>query len=502
MIKSMGEYHSKTSYNRYDVGGHGLDWTGQPDVFKNYANLPQVKLAQDKIFPRHGLYGLLTRDASTGVQSLSLKELSKILVLTQTITAKAHYSGGIFNYRSVASAGALYPYELYAAVRGIDGLSNGLYHHDILNQTLTLLRSGTLSIFSDYSEENSIAETPTILFLITAIFFRSSWKYRDRAYRYHLLDCGHIVENLSLALRASNVRHKISYDFQDDSMNQLLGVDAGREVCLASAWCWTGKSAEDKDIYIPEDSARLAYASRMSPIEIDYPLIRQVHHLTSHSVTNSNPSLQMPDKLGVNPGVWTNIPECSGDIEAFGYPDSVFNRRSMRNFVNHEISANNLWMLLRSLSVDQSDEFDGPGVSSGLAIGFLTGNINGLDAGFYLLNGTNQTFGLVKDGDFLGSMAEICLNQKWLENCAVHFVFLSNFESLERDFGFRGYRYAMLNAGRLGQRIYLMSTALRLGCCGIGAFYDSEASLALGLGEDSRMLYLVGAGPVKKYSTP
>ena len=64
--------------------------------------------------------------------------------------------------------------------------------------------------------------------------------------------------------------------------------------------------------------------------------------------------------------------------------------------------------------------------------------------------------------------------------------------------GARGYRYAMMDAGILGQRLYLGSTALDLGCCGIGAFYDNEARALLSLNDDSYLLYLVAVGQRKK----
>jgi len=35
---------------------------------------------------------------------------------------------------------------------------------------------------------------------ISGIFFRSAWKYRKRAFRYVLLDMGHLIENLYLSL--------------------------------------------------------------------------------------------------------------------------------------------------------------------------------------------------------------------------------------------------------------------------------------------------------------
>jgi SagB-type dehydrogenase family enzyme len=121
-----------------------------------------------------------------------------------------------------------------------------------------------------------------------------------------------------------------------------------------------------------------------------------------------------------------------------------------------------------------------------------------LESGFYLLARKAQELSFVSGGFLMGEMAHICLDQGWLANSALHVVFLSNLEMVDHTWGARGYRYAMLTAGRLGQRIYLGATSLGLGCCGIGAFYDKEAAKLLGLNTISQMLYLVAAGPVKK----
>jgi len=40
----------------------------------------------------------------------------------------------------------------------------------------------------------------------------------------------------------------------------------------------------------------------------------------------------------------------------------------------------------------------------------------------------------------------------------------------------RGYRHAFLEAGMLGERLYLQAEALGLGVCAIGAFYDDDAA--------------------------
>ena len=105
---------------------------------------------------------------------------------------------------------------------------------------------------------------------------------------------------------------------------------------------------------------------------------------------------------------------------------------------------------------------------------------------------------MVAQGAFTEKMARICLDQMWLANAGIHFLFLTNLHVLDRTWGARGYRYAMLNAGRMGQRLYISATAMGLGCCGIGALYDGEAAALLGLNEASVLLYLVAVGAVKK----
>ena len=95
-------------------------------------------------------------------------------------------------------------------------------------------------------------------------------------------------------------------------------------------------------------------------------------------------------------------------------------------------------------------------------------------------------------------MATACLDQEWLKNASLHFLFMTHLDELDKPWGPRGYRYAMMLAGRIGQAIYLGATALGLGSCGIGALYDGEAGEVIGLNDDSALLYLVAAGPVKR----
>jgi SagB-type dehydrogenase family enzyme len=181
------------------------------------------------------------------------------------------------------------------------------------------------------------------------------------------------------------------------------------------------------------------------------------------------------------------------------YAEAVFKRRSRRNFVQTELSVTRLAALLSLLCGTGHEPEDVPvAQKEALSVGFLSGNVQDLNPGFYVLDLEQGQMSLSSQGFVIDKMARVCLDQAWLANCALHFVFLTNLILLEETWGPRGYRYAMLTAGRLGQRIYLGTTAMGMGCCGIGAFYDDEAAQLLGLNEQTSLLYLVAAGPLKR----
>jgi SagB-type dehydrogenase family enzyme len=102
-------------------------------------------------------------------------------------------------------------------------------------------------------------------------------------------------------------------------------------------------------------------------------------------------------------------------------------------------------------------------------------------------------------GDPRVNLGQACLSQEWASQAAMSIVLYSNLEKGTQERGPRDYRRDMISAGRAGQRLYLAATALGLGCCGIGAFYDQEiAQLAL-LPEDCQPLYVLSCGPVKNW---
>ena len=493
---SSYQYHQDTSYDRHAMTGHSLDWANQPAVFKHYKGIQPLHLPQAMELPKRCLSSLMKGQAEHD-GTVDMMALSRILFLTNTFTAKARHPDGDFYYRSAASAGALYPTEIYVATCGIGGLEDGLYHFSIHHHALYPLRQGNYASHILAITRTEEKRVPILTFFMTAILFRSAWKYRARSYRYHLLDTGHVVENLALALRAYNRGVNVSYDFDDHRVDHFLGIDNTREFTLAIAHMFGSEPvSKTREEEIPDLSETIRQASMVSSKEVDSPAIGATHRAGTDIARGITAKTEMIRNLGLTHGGLEKIEALTSWPEHMGYPDALFHRRSRRNFVNKSLSKEELTAFLQALC-NQGLSAPESVYARSVATGFLVNQVEGMAEGFYVLE-EHKGIGMVAQGAFTEKMARICLDQRWLANAGVHFLFLANLHVLERTWGARGYRYAMLTAGRMGQRLYVAATAMGLGCCGIGALYDGEAAALLGLNEASVLLYLVAVGAVKK----
>ena len=77
--------------------------------------------------------------------------------------------------------------------------------------------------------DQEVAFRANVVFVWTAIFQRSRWKYRQRAYRYIYLDAGHIAQNVALGAVSLGLGSCQIAALYDDEANALLGVDGIEE---------------------------------------------------------------------------------------------------------------------------------------------------------------------------------------------------------------------------------------------------------------------------------
>lgn len=500
-IHSAQDYHQAVSYERHHLPRHWLDWSHAPKQGKTYPSAVGTRLEVPAVTPEMSLWDLMgTTTPSSAPLGTDLGTLSGVLGTAYGVTAQRKMGGELFRYRSVPSAGALYPAEIYLASPGGSDLPQGLYHYDIHTFSLTRLRDGNPMPALSRALWRTASLQQHVSFLISGIYFRSAWKYLKRAYRYVLLDAGHLIENLVLSQKMFGMVDILDYDFDDDGLSRLVGLDPKREACLACLHRredpgTTGAGVPDASDRLPPLTEAEMSASQVSSREIQYPEIDAMARISSRTASPVEAPGEVIGVMDRDPVDWFPIEPLTVPSPAVPFVEAVRRRRSSRNFKDKAISAEDFTRLLDLVCAPMAGPADkDDGWQPGLQVGFLAGRLAGVDPGLYLVSRSERSYGLVSAGNYSRTVAEVCLDQTWLKFSSVQFLFMANLRALDDRWGPRGYRYAMMDAGRLAQRLYLGAAALGLGCCGIGALYDNEAKQLLDLNDGSYLLYLVALG--------
>lgn len=99
--------------------------------------------------------------------------------------------------------------------------------------------------------------------------------------------------------------------------------------------------------------------------------------------------------------------------------------------------------------------------------------------------------------DLRQTSVRLGLMQGFLGEGHVVIVLTAIFQRLRWRYRRRSYRYALLEAGHLGQNVYLAATAMGFGTCAVGAFLDGGLNDLLGVdGREEAALYMLPVGRV------
>jgi len=226
-------YYQETKYRRETMPRGGLDWAHQPSAYKEFHNAI-------KYFPIRpidqksgkSLWEAIAQRRSVrkfSEQSITFSELSQLIWATQGITTKS----GEFEFRASPSAGALYPIETYLGVNRVEEIPSGIYHYDVKEAQLILLREGHFGPeLCEAGLGQEMLEEAACVFVWTAIVGRSKWKYPERAYRYIYMDAGHIGQTLYLAATALDIGCCAVGAFFDEEVDRVIGVHGKNEISV------------------------------------------------------------------------------------------------------------------------------------------------------------------------------------------------------------------------------------------------------------------------------
>jgi len=161
--------------------------------------------------------------ASAERRRLCLPELGALLEAAYSATA---------GRRTVPSAGALYPLEVYVLALAVAGTTRSTFHYDPFRHRLACLGSLELRDVEAALVDASLAERAAALVVLTGVFWRSRFKYGLRGYRFALLEAGHVVQNLVLAATSLGVPALPVGGYYDRRLDALVGADGLDEASL------------------------------------------------------------------------------------------------------------------------------------------------------------------------------------------------------------------------------------------------------------------------------
>lgn len=394
--------------------------------------------------------------------------IQRFISLTGAITDQKQYRDGTTHLLRVQpSAGALYPTELYVQLRGMGGLIDGIYHLEPERQVLTLIYELIDDGIEAYFPDARLIKG--CIFWVSCVYFRSSWKYKNRSLRYCGLDSGHHLGAIEAAAYVAGLPYQLRFDFDQSALNDDFGLET-QEFLMASVVVGEARSKTVRRLRSPLPIvAGTDYFEPNRFIEASYK-----QTLSLSDAESASPPLLQPT-FPVAPAHWLR---------------AIQQRRSARRFYPQPIDQATFQTVCTALQQPiPSDRLEPVDLYA------VVQRVTGLPPGLYRLNGpglngsglNGPEMHCLKTGEFPAHTGHLCLDQAIARDSAVVFFLVSDYQN---------YRVALQQSGLIGQRLYLTATALQIGCSGIGAFYDDETQAFLGT--DRPVLYAVAIGSIKE----
>jgi SagB-type dehydrogenase family enzyme len=469
------QFHEFSSHSRSGVfrRAPGSAWGDPPPPFKTMPGAASVALA-----PAWRNTAAVATGSEPGAQRLG--------TLLWMVAGVSEWRGGI-PFRTSPSSGALFATELYLLTlesvgSGADRLDPGLWHYEPRGHALERLPDRRDSLASQPPPPGARAAI-----VASAIFRRSGHKYRDRTYRYVLADLGHALENLRAAAAALGLHAVFETAFNDAPWSEALALDAAEEGVLALAWLQPSPSATSAEA--PTTLARAGPWRAPLP-QTDAPLgvTDAVHRATALRPAGSSTPAPAPVSAMTSQPASSPRPGVGLGADVLAV---LARRRSQRRYADTPLPRPALDRLVAAL------HGAGPLLSNAVRVHLVAHRVEDLPAGAWRCDPAGPRLerspaALASTLASTASLGELRrrsratgLDQDVIGDAAAVFVLTIARSAWTTDpaGAARGYRHAFLEAGFVGERLYLAAPTLSLGVgvCAVGAYYDDEAAALIGV---------------------
>lgn len=118
-----------------------------------------------------------------------------------------------------------------------------------------------------------------------------------------------------------------------------------------------------------------------------------------------------------------------------------------------------------------------------------------IPAGIYHYNVKEHTLESLWEREFDDAAIANLFVYPWTQQASCVLVMTSVFGRSQAKYGERGYRYILLEAGHIGQNVYLNAAAFGLKCCALGGTFDEQVEKILDIdGVTESVVYAVALG--------
>jgi SagB-type dehydrogenase family enzyme len=508
-------YHQRTKHRleRYAAGPETLDWSEQPNPFREFSGAPRVLLplgAAEVATPFSDLYeGLKVAPAPLDISSVGV-----LLQLSMALAAWKEYGPDRWALRCTPSSGNLHPTETYVVSRGVAGLADGIHHY--------VSRDHSLELRCAFSDTGA---APSLWIGLTSIHWREAWKYGERAFRYCHLDIGHAIGALRYAAGVLGWTAEMAEGATSRDLAALLGLD--RDADFPG-----GAEREAPDLLL-----------RIMPGPVATPLGEAGHAVVTENllswagaanVIDPRKMYQWPviDEASAATRKTKNVaePRFRGNFPPIGVGSSeraasvILNRRSAQGFDRRgRMGSGAFYHMIDRLLARNVAPWDVWTYAPRVHPVFFIHRVDGLEPGLYVLLRNSDVEMRLKQAtrkdflwerpehvppqlDFFRLVATDCTkvartlscHQAIASDSCFALGMIAEFEPLVRAEPWR-YRQLHWEAGLLGHVLYLEAETLGFRGTGIGCYFDESMHEILGL-EDASFASLyhftVGVAPV------
>ncbi len=150
------------------------------------------------------------------------------LQLSQILWAAQGSSDTWGRYRTVPSAGATYPLEIFVVcgINCIEKIDDGIYHYNVAHHSLTLHHKGDvrLELARAASGQECIYQAPVDI-VICALYEQTTTRYGAKGERYVHIEVGHAGQNIYLQATALGLATVAIGAFYDEQIREVLQLD-------------------------------------------------------------------------------------------------------------------------------------------------------------------------------------------------------------------------------------------------------------------------------------